>query len=101
MGRWPVPTRNVVLTVQQEGLIESLVRSGRYQNASEVLREGLRLLERREAEEAAKLEALRAAARLGAEAFDRGEFTEFRDADAMIAYLKNVNERARGRTKSE
>lgn len=37
----PVPTRNVVLTERQEALIEALVTSGRYQNASEVLRDGL------------------------------------------------------------
>jgi antitoxin ParD1/3/4 len=34
----PMPTRNVVLTKHQEKLIEILVDSGRYQNASEVLR---------------------------------------------------------------
>jgi antitoxin ParD1/3/4 len=54
-----MPTRNVVLTKRQENLIEALVQSGRYQNASEVLREGLRLVESREIEEARKLEALR------------------------------------------
>ncbi len=54
-----MPTRNVVLTKQQTTLIAGLVRSGRYQNASEVLRDGLRLLERREAEERAKLAAIR------------------------------------------
>ena len=53
-----MPTRNVVLTDQQADMVEELVHSGRYQNASEVLRNGLRLLERREAEESAKLEAL-------------------------------------------
>lgn len=52
-------TRNVVLSQHQHELVEQLVRSGRYQNASEVLREGLRLLEREEAEEAAKLAVLR------------------------------------------
>jgi antitoxin ParD1/3/4 len=50
-----------VLTKQQADLVEALVRSGRYQNASEVLRAGLRLLERREAEEEAKLASLRGA----------------------------------------
>lgn len=96
-----MPTRNVVLTVQQEGLIETLVQSGRYQNASEVLREGLRLLERQEAERGAKLDALRAAARLGVEAFDRGEFVEFHDTDAMIAYLENVAARVRNGLKAK
>jgi len=50
----PVPTRNVVLTERQADLIETLVESGRYQNASEVLRDGLRLVEQREAEDASK-----------------------------------------------
>ncbi|MGB0695515.1 MAG: type II toxin-antitoxin system ParD family antitoxin [Rhodospirillaceae bacterium] len=45
-----MPTRNVVLTDQQESLISHLVEGGRYQNASEILREGLRLVEEREAE---------------------------------------------------
>lgn len=42
-------TRNVVLTESQDELIKGLISSGRYQNASEVLRAGLRLLEREEA----------------------------------------------------
>lgn len=42
-------TRNVVLTEQQDQLVNDLVSSGRYQNASEALRAGLRLLEREEA----------------------------------------------------
>lgn len=41
-------TRNVVLTEAQDALVERLVTSGRFQNASEVLRSGLRLLEERE-----------------------------------------------------
>jgi antitoxin ParD1/3/4 len=85
-----MPTRNVVLTERQETLIEALVQSGRYQNASEVMREGLRLIENREAEEAAKLEALRAAAFLGASALDRGEFKEFADASALVAHLNKL-----------
>jgi putative addiction module CopG family antidote len=44
-----MPTRNVVLTEHHEKLIEELVSSGRFQNASEVLRAGLRLIEREQA----------------------------------------------------
>lgn len=40
-----MPTRNVVLTDHQSDLIDRLVAEGRYQNASEALREGVRLLE--------------------------------------------------------
>ncbi|MDR3454149.1 MAG: type II toxin-antitoxin system ParD family antitoxin, partial [Rhodoferax sp.] len=48
-----MPTRNVVLTDQQATMIERLVRAGRYQNASEVLRDGLRLVQQRETEDKA------------------------------------------------
>jgi antitoxin ParD1/3/4 len=54
-----MPTRNVVLTEYQAELVERLVSSGRYQNASEVLREGLRLVENQEAEGKARIKALR------------------------------------------
>jgi antitoxin ParD1/3/4 len=88
-----MPTRNVVLTERQESLIEALVQSGRYQNASEVLREGLRLVESREIEEARKLEALRGAAQVGASAFDRAEFKEFADASSLVAHLNDLADR--------
>jgi antitoxin ParD1/3/4 len=85
-----MPTRNVVLTERHETLIEALVQSGRYQNASEVMREGLRLVEDREVAEAQKLEAIRAAVDLGLAALDRGAFKEFADASAAIAHLNDL-----------
>jgi len=60
-----MPTRNVVLTDHQAGFVEQLVATGRYQNASEVLREGLRLIEQRDAERAARLLAFRDAVEQG------------------------------------
>lgn len=69
-------TRNVVLGQHQHELVESLVKSGRYQNASEVLREGLRLLEQREAEDAARVAALRAAADKGWEDVSAGRYVD-------------------------
>lgn len=44
-----MPTRNVVLTDHQASVVELLVKSGHHQNASEVLRDGLRLIEQRDA----------------------------------------------------
>lgn len=67
-----MPTRNVVLTERHERLLAEMVATGRYQNASEVLREGLRLVEEREAREAAKLKALRQAARVGLRDLNEG-----------------------------
>jgi antitoxin ParD1/3/4 len=74
-----MPTRNVVLTDHQQELVETLVQSGRYQNASEVLREGLRLIEQRERLEAAKLEALREAASLGWVDIAAGRYADVAD----------------------
>lgn len=50
-----------------ESLMRELVQSGRYASQSEVLRDGLRLLEEREAQRKAKLETLREAIREGVE----------------------------------
>jgi antitoxin ParD1/3/4 len=88
-----MPTRNVVLTERHEILIEALVQSGRYQNASEVMREGLRLVEDREVTEAQKLEALCAAVDLGLAALDRGAFKEFATASSMVAHLNDLADR--------
>jgi antitoxin ParD1/3/4 len=82
-----VPTRNVVLTEQQAAMIEQLVHSGRYQNASEVLRDGLRLVRQREAEDEARLVALRQAASVGLEDFDAGRYRSFADGKALRSHL--------------
>jgi antitoxin ParD1/3/4 len=62
-----MPARNVNLTRPLEAFIEASVSSGRYQNASEVVRDALRLLEQRQQEDRLKLEALRAAIAVGLE----------------------------------
>jgi antitoxin ParD1/3/4 len=74
-----MPTRNVVLTDHHEKVIDRLVKSGRYQNASEVLRDGLRLVEQRDAFEAAKLAALQEAAAAGFRDIDEGRFQDIAD----------------------
>ena len=86
-----MPTRNVVLTVRHEQMIEALVRSGRYQNASEVLRDGLRLVEAREAHEVAMLAALRDAARQGEDDLAAGRYREFTTADDLTRHLASLS----------
>jgi len=56
-----MPTRNVNLTRELDRFVATKVKTGRYENASEVVRAGLRTLEREEREHEAKLAALRAA----------------------------------------
>jgi antitoxin ParD1/3/4 len=89
-----MPTRNVVLTEHQAQFIEQLVVSGRYQNASEVLREGLRLIERRAAEDEARLTALREAARLGIADIEAGRFRTFDSPDALSRHLATLSSEA-------
>ena len=74
-----VATRNVVLTETQSDLVDRLVASGRYQNASEALRAGLRLLEREEAE----LGDLRARLSVGLEQALQGELADGSGEAAM------------------
>ena len=85
-----MPTRNVVLTDHQSDLIERLVASGRYQNASEVLREGLRLIERRDAEEEARLEALRVAVQVGIDDMEAGRYQTFKDEASLRRHLEGI-----------
>ena len=72
-----MPTRNVVLSDAQERLIHSLVEKGSYQNASEVIREGMRLVERRERAENARIEGLRQAIAVGEAEEAQGDLTAY------------------------
>lgn len=72
-------TRNVVLTDTQSALVDRLVASGRYQNASEALRAGLRLLEREEAE----LDDLRSRLTAHLDQARRGDLAEGTGEDAI------------------
>jgi antitoxin ParD1/3/4 len=56
-----MPTRNVNLTEELDRFVVAEVESGRYENASEVVRAALRTLERAEQRHEAKLAALRTA----------------------------------------
>lgn len=86
----PMATRNVVLTETQSDLVDRLVASGRYQNASEALRAGLRLLEREEAE----LGELRSRLTAGLDQARRGDLAEGNGEDA----IRRAFAAARGKT---
>lgn len=89
-----MPTRNVVLTDHQASLLEQLVSSGRYQNASEVLREGLRLVEQREKEDTLRLDALRSAIQTGIADIEAGRLTTFDSPVTLSAHLKSLSSKA-------
>lgn len=85
--------RSVVLTPQMEHWVDHLVASGRYQDAGEVLREGLRLLQQRDAQEAARLEGLRQAVTVGATDVEQGRFEEV-TAQGLEDYLAKLGAEA-------
>lgn len=72
-------TRNVVLTDTQDQLVQALVASGRYQNVSEAMRAGLRLLEQQEAE----LADIRKGLLEGLDQAERGDFADGTGQDAI------------------
>jgi antitoxin ParD1/3/4 len=67
---------NVSLTAELDRFVQERVATGRYQTASEVIREGLRLLENQEREREIAFVALRAKLERGAAQADRGEFVD-------------------------
>jgi antitoxin ParD1/3/4 len=75
-----MPTRNVVLTDSQSEFIDRMVEQGNYQNASELMREALRQLQRsEEVWEKAKAGVLE-----GLEQIRRGETVDGEEAFARI-----------------
>lgn len=87
-------THNVVLPQPMEKSIDDLVSEGRYQNFSEVVRAGLRLLLEREAEESAKLVALRNATSSGIMQLETGQYVEI-DSEAQLEdYLEGLGQLA-------
>ena len=89
-----MPTRNVVLTEHQADLVTRLVTSGRYQNASEVMGAGLRLVERQEAEEEVRLKAMREAADAGIADIAAGRFRTFESVAMLEEHLSALSDRA-------
>jgi antitoxin ParD1/3/4 len=84
-----MPTRNISLTPEQDAFVEKVVESGEYQNASEAIRDALRVLQQRRKEDSLRLKALRARIKAGVDALDRGDFAEVEDAD-LEGYLERL-----------
>ena len=72
---------SIALSEQHRQFIDGLVATGRYQGVSEVVREGLRLLEDREAARARVLAEIEAVVREGIASGSAGDL----DLDALVA----------------
>ena len=94
-----MPT-SVALTPHFESLTQRLVASGRYNNVSEVIRDGLRLLESRSQEEAAKLVALRGAIETGLADLENGRYTTLNTPQEINNLVRQAGQRAAARYKN-
>jgi len=87
---------NVNVGTQWEKFIAENVQSGRYLSASEVIREGLRLLQEREQLRLARLERVTKAVNEGIRQLDRGKHVEL-DRQGIKKHLAGVKTRGRRR----
>ncbi len=91
-----MPT-SVALSPRLKTFVREQVEGGLYNNVSEVVRDGLRLLEQRQQEDVAKLVALRRAVAAGVADIDAGLFTVI-DADEIAATVAGLGKSAMKRS---
>lgn len=89
-----MPTRNINLTERYDQFVEEQVKAGRYQNASEVLRAGLRLLEQQTQAEEQKLKVLRKLAAEGFRELDQGEGLTMSSEGGLRNTMAKIGRRA-------
>ena len=81
---------NFSLTPQLEHFVRECANTGEYNNASEVVREALRLFMRTEEERKLKLAGLRQSIKLGDEALEKGELTEINSVKEMDKFFEEI-----------
>ncbi len=107
---------NISITDALAGFVRDKVASGRYNNASEVVRDALRRMEEadRRAEQLAnpsvedvladltadQLEGIRSRVRAGIESIDRGEFTAYEGRAGLDSLAAGIKTRGRKRLQS-
>lgn len=75
---------NVSLTPELEAMVQAKVKSGKYNSASEVVREGLRLIQERDVVLEARLEELRGKIQVGLDQLARGEKSRYESPEAFF-----------------
>lgn len=92
-------TRNVSLTDMLDAYVEDRVLSGAFQNASEVVRDALRLHKARSEDEARKEERFRRLVQEGIDDFEAGRYEVVTDLDAWFDALEAEVNAERAATK--
>jgi antitoxin ParD1/3/4 len=88
-----VPTRNINLTDHFDSFVANQIEAGRYHNASEVLRAGLRLLEQQTDEEQQKLKLPKSLAGETFEQLDQGEGIELHQPRQLSRLVGRIGRR--------
>lgn len=83
-------TKSIALTPQWGSWIDDLVKSGEYQSASEVVRDGLRVLRKGHDREAAELAVIRAHLAISLDEADAGQFAQGTGEDAVRRAMKTA-----------
>ena len=96
-----MPTRNINLTERLDHFVERQVSSGRYSNASEIVRDALRLLEEEEKEREAKLKALRRAAKQGFDEIDQGKGIVLKGKKAIKQFITEIETAVRSKAAND
>lgn len=81
---------NFSLTPALEQFVRDQANSGNYNNASEVVREAIRLFMRTEKINAIKMENLKAAVQVGDEAISRNESVVFKSDEDMDSFFAKL-----------
>ncbi|WP_438864857.1 type II toxin-antitoxin system ParD family antitoxin [Neptunicella sp.] len=81
---------NLNITPELEQFVRECAASGDYNNASEVVREALRLLKRREAHYALSMQNLREACAAGDSAIANGDYVDLANATELDAFFAKL-----------
>jgi antitoxin ParD1/3/4 len=89
-----MPTHNVELSEQQEALIANLVESGEFRDASDVMLEGLRMVEESRKLDADKEDEICKAIQAGVDDLDQGRFVTLSERNETASHIRSLAHRA-------
>jgi antitoxin ParD1/3/4 len=81
---------NVSLTPELDTYVQEKVKTGMYHSASEVIREGLRLLRERDALQEIRLRELKQQVQAGFAQIERGEYIDFASPDEIVSHIARL-----------
>ena len=93
-----MPTHNIDLTDRFDQFVAEQVSVGRFRNASEVLRAGLRSLEQQTQEEQQKLDLLRALASEGFDQLNQGQGIVLESPRKLESFIEKIGQRVARQT---